>query len=156
MTDITCSKCKEEKEEDLFPKDRWRKDNYQRSSHCRACNKQLVRERQKIREEEDTKSKNIINKNSLKWYKNNRDKANTKNALYKCNKSSATPPWADQEKIATFYTAAQVMKVMTGKEHHVDHIIPLQGINVCGLHCPDNLQVIPATENLSKGNKFNG
>jgi hypothetical protein len=43
---------------------------------------------------------------------------------------------------------------MTGIEWHVDHIIPLQGKNVSGLHTPYNLQVIPASWNTAKGNKF--
>ena len=62
-------------------------------------------------------------------------------------KLKAVPQWANLEIIKEIYKKCK-------KGYHVDHIIPLQGKNVCGLHIPSNLRIVKATINLSKGNNF--
>ena len=56
--------------------------------------------------------------------------------------------------INQIYQYAKRISKCTGIQHHVDHIISIRGEGVTGLHVPSNLQVIPATINLSKGNKL--
>lgn len=70
-----------------------------------------------------------------------------KAATYRARKLKATPVWADRGKIRKIYETCP-------EGWHVDHIIPLQGENVCGLHVHENLQHLPARDNMSKGNKL--
>lgn len=73
----------------------------------------------------------------------------------RARKLQATPAWADLGKIEVFYLAAKAMDFFNPfYKHHVDHVIPLQNNKVCGLHVEDNLQILTASENQSKGNKF--
>jgi hypothetical protein len=65
-----------------------------------------------------------------------------------------TPKWCDEKAVGRIYSVARVTAWKKGVDYHVDHIIPMFHPLVCGLHVPENLQVIPATENLSKGNRF--
>lgn len=68
-------------------------------------------------------------------------------AKYSAAKLQRTPPWADLEKIRKIYRNCP-------EGYHVDHIIPLQGELISGLHVESNLQYLPAIENCRKGNKF--
>lgn len=62
--------------------------------------------------------------------------------------------WSNRRKILLFYRLAQRLSMETGVEHEVDHIVPLQGRLVSGLHVEANLQVILKTENRRKFNHF--
>ena len=66
----------------------------------------------------------------------------------------ATPAWVNMEEIKQFYMLAAKLSNETGIPHEVDHIIPLVHELVCGLHCPENLRVIPKVDNIKKSNKF--
>jgi hypothetical protein len=65
------------------------------------------------------------------------------------------PKWdPDAHLIVAKYQLAAMLSKASGIEHHVDHIIPLQGKNVSGLHVFSNLRVIPGSDNVKKSNKF--
>jgi hypothetical protein len=92
-----------------------------------------------------------------RWAMNNKDKRTEHCARRRARKLNATPSWLTIEQlneIKEFYSQSKKIELITGVLHHVDHIVPLQGENVCGLHVPWNLQVITATENISKNNKL--
>lgn len=101
-------------------------------------------------------------KNNSQKHRENVRKWNTKNpekhaamVMKRCaEKLKRTPKWADFKLIKKFYTEAAKLTKETGIEHQVDHIIPLQGKMVSGLHVEYNLQVITKKENLLKRNNF--
>ena len=68
-------------------------------------------------------------------------------AKYKAAGLRAIVPWSDLEKISEYYS-----KCPDG--YQVDHIVPLQGVSVSGLHVLDNLQYLTKEDNLKKHNKF--
>lgn len=71
-------------------------------------------------------------------------------ACYQLSKIQQTPPWVDSREIRAVYAESRAKTESTGVPHAVDHIIPLSGGVVCGLHVPWNLQVMTAKANQDK------
>jgi hypothetical protein len=92
-------------------------------------------------------NKEVLLEKNKDYYKNNKHIFRAKDARYRASKLQATPNWANLTTIREIYRTCP-------EGYHVDHIIPLQNDLVCGLHCEFNLQHLPASENLSKGNRF--
>ena len=134
----------------------WREQNPEKAEAARK----LLYEKNK--EQELLKSANR--------YKKNRDRILARKKVYKAankylvNASAAkrraaqrSPNWLtdfDKLKIKCLYSVASMLSKSNNEPWHVDHIIPLQGKNVCGLHVPSNLWFIKGSENMSKSNKF--
>ena len=102
---------------------------------------------------EDLNEKGRIRHKS--YYLNNKAYYIAKDARRRAIKLQASPVWADKEAIERMYKISHFLTNKLGEPHHVDHIIPLQHKDVCGLHVEYNLDVISAHQNLSKGNEFN-
>lgn len=120
-----CSRCFEIKDLDQFHNTNQSASLTGKVSICKACDLEWARFRQK-------------------HYPEQHRAANAKRRAAELN---AIPSWADLGEIAKIY-------LLCPEGYHVDHEIPLQGPNVCGLHVEYNLQYLTAEENLKKGNKL--
>lgn len=102
---------------------------------------------------------NLAKKNaaSARWAECNRARRNAIGAKRRATKLLRTPGWltpADLVLIDAKYAMAKWLSEVVGVSYHVDHVVPLNGAIVSGLHVPDNLAIIRATDNMSKHNKW--
>lgn len=91
-----------------------------------------------------------------KHYQENKDYYYSKSAERRARKIQATPYWADLEKIQKVYEKVKWLESITGLRYEVDHVIPLNGEKLCGLHVWENLQILESSLNKSKSNKVLG
>ena len=155
-----CTKCQTTKPFDGFYKRSRAPDGHE--AWCKVCRLEHNRawvQKNKDRHGELTRSWYERNKdhhlvNSKEWYAANHHRKLTTTTAREERCRLATPVWADREAIVALYAQAKRMTQETGIQHDVDHIVPLRGKTVSGLHVPENLRVIPSAENKRKAAKF--
>lgn len=104
--------------------------------------------------EENREQHNAINR---EWNKRNKAKKAALESKRRTAQLQRTPKWLTDNDLWIIEEAFHLAELRTkqfGFSWHVDHIIPLQGKTVSGLHVPSNIQVILAAENTKKSNKF--
>lgn len=162
-----CSRCQKVKPLFEFNKHSSNKDGLQ--YQCKACRKvgcavsfKKIAVKQKEKRNKTTALWREENKDKVKKYAReyafkNQAKRTSLERKRQAAKLKRTPSWLtdfDKLHIECLYQVAAMRTKESGQAWHVDHIIPLQGKVVSGLHVPSNLRVIPATENLRKNNSY--
>jgi hypothetical protein len=164
-----CTCCSQVKPREQFPKKARATDGM--SPWCRVCTSEASSrwyENNKDRRAETHKAwkekvgAEAVSDYHRNWYLQNREKRITqceawrlanpgkhreKMANRRAKERNATPAWVDRAALQAIYDACP-------PGYEVDHIVPIRGKNVCGLHVPHNLQYLPMRENRSKGNRL--
>jgi len=102
-------------------------------------------------------NKNYYSEKHREWRINNLEQRATDAAKRRLAEKKATPDWLSKEQkkeMRDIYNEAKELSWLSEDGLAVDHIIPIKGKNVSGLHVPWNLRIIPYKENASKGNKL--
>jgi len=140
--------------------DKWRRNNLAKdsakSAKYRARHGDKVLARKRLKYDLDPKK---YHEAVRRWEKNHPEQhraiRNAISARYRAASLQATPPWLtadDHGMMLCLYDNAVSLSEAAGIKFDVDHIVPLNGETVCGLHVPWNLRVIAASKNRSKGN----
>jgi hypothetical protein len=139
------------------------------AKNYRARNKERLKEYNRLRqqnlsEKEKQARRDYYHQNKEEifvqrqiWKAQNKDRLCALQAKRRAQKLRATPAWLtefDSLWLHEIYSLRRLRSKALGITFHVDHIVPLVGKQVCGLHVPWNLQLLPAEKNLKKRNKF--
>lgn len=153
-----CSQCKIFKELSEYHKDKSRNDGLRYiCKECHNKNNQVFYQKDpsrknatgKLWDENNKAKRKIINRS---WEVANSTKRRMYTANYRAKKLNSIPKWLSKDQLKEI---KMLYSHLMGDDS-VDHIIPLQGANVSGLHVPWNLQILTKGENFKKKNKFDG
>lgn len=168
MNKKTCSLCKINKPLDQFGKHSKEIDGL--CCWCKQCKKKKDKLYYEANKESilarNEKAKKLICSKKLmeyrrKWKSKNFEKVNSDGMKRYARKTNQTPAWlgkADYAEIDGFYLFCKVFnsyKTVRDDKLQVDHIVPIRGKKVSGMHVPWNLQVITSRDNVQKSSKFN-
>lgn len=124
------------------------------AANSRTRNPERSKEVRRLWEEANRQK---IREKAAAWKKANPSIFAHHQMLRKARQNQATPPWLSESellRIKCIYQVAAMRNRESDDSWQVDHIVPLLGKEVCGLHVPWNLRVIPAEENWKKGNRL--
>lgn len=156
-----CRKCKNTLPLNSFSKYKRSPDGLQ--LRCKSCCKEDYRryrdryksiDRSEYFTEYRKENRELIRERNRKWQSENKETVLKKEHRRRKKLKDATPAWLsdyDKQEIRNYYIARNVMRVASGENYTVDHVIPFCGDNVSGLHVPWNLQIITNIENILKG-----
>lgn len=163
-----CSKCNQEKAKTFFGKSATRKDGLR--PWCKTCHNKANavwrannkayytsqnNKRKELRKKYDATYKEKNPKYSAKYYYENKADFIGRVSKRRQKAKYATPLWADKNKMRLVYRLSSNLNKLHGfVKYHVDHIVPLQGKEVSGLHVHNNLQILKAQANKTKFNKW--
>jgi hypothetical protein len=128
-----------------------------RHTKCKSCIECRALANRNLRGKESPEQKEVRLEKCRSWFKENKHMRSVYEADYQHSKIQRTPKWLTEEDfwmIKEIYSLASLRSKVFGFSWHVDHIIPVRGKKVSGLHVPSNLQVIPWIDNVKKHNKF--